>query len=183
MPSTTRPSESGFAYSAMLGYCERYSASGSAMAAPPNAPASVPTSVMPTCTVARKRSGLSASSSARRAVWSPASARCCSRDLRAETRAISLMANTPFATSSSRTTRTSVPIPIPSSVSSASYNGGTAACMCGRAPPLRSGSGCARRRARYDCAQRRRAPGAHRPRRVPAVPVHARRVLSNRDDP
>jgi hypothetical protein len=30
----------------------------------------------------------------------------------------------------------------------------------GRVPPLRSGPGCARRRARYNCAQRRRAPGA-----------------------
>ena len=45
----------------------------------------------------------------------------------------------------------------------------------GRAPPLRSGSGCARRRQRYDCCQRRRAPGAHHPLRVPSAPVHARR--------
>ncbi len=33
-------------------------------------------------------------------------------------------------------------------------------CSFGRAPPLRSGSGCARRRQRYNCCQRRRAPCA-----------------------
>jgi hypothetical protein len=33
-------------------------------------------------------------------------------------------------------------------------------CGSGRAPPLRSGSGCARRRQRYNCCQRRRAPCA-----------------------
>jgi hypothetical protein len=35
-------------------------------------------------------------------------------------------------------------------------------CCCGRVPPLRSGPGCARRRARYNCAQRRRASPAPR---------------------
>jgi hypothetical protein len=42
----------------------------------------------------------------------------------------------------------------------------------GRVPPLRSGPGCARRRARYDCAQRRRAPCApgHRYSCCPAAP-------------
>jgi hypothetical protein len=48
----------------------------------------------------------------------------------------------------------------------------------GRVPPLRSGPGCARRRARYNCAQRRRAPGAHPPRSVSATSVHARRCLA-----
>jgi len=40
--------------------------------------------------------------------------------------------------------------------------GGNGNCdvACGRAPPLRSGSGCARRRQRYNCCQRRRAPCA-----------------------
>jgi hypothetical protein len=33
-------------------------------------------------------------------------------------------------------------------------------CSSGRVPPLRSGPGCARRRQRYNCCQRRRAPGA-----------------------
>jgi hypothetical protein len=36
----------------------------------------------------------------------------------------------------------------------------TFALLFGRAPPLRSGSGCARTRARYNCAQVRRAPSA-----------------------
>jgi hypothetical protein len=50
-------------------------------------------------------------------------------------------------------------------------------CGFGRAPPLRSGSGCARTRARYNCAQVRRAPGAQEPRAVPSLSVHARRFL------
>jgi hypothetical protein len=37
---------------------------------------------------------------------------------------------------------------------------GNGRCVCGRAPALRYGSGCARSRARYNCAQLRRAPSA-----------------------
>ncbi len=47
----------------------------------------------------------------------------------------------------------------------------------GRVPPLRSGPGFARRRQRYDCCQRRRAPGAPRAARAPPLPVRARRCL------
>jgi hypothetical protein len=47
-----------------------------------------------------------------------------------------------------------------------------------RVPPLRSGPGCARRRARYNCAQRRRAPGAPGLLPVPRVPCTARRCLA-----
>ena len=55
---------------------------------------------------------------------------------------------------------------------------GTATAVRGRAPPLRSGSGCARRRARYDRAQRRRAPGAPKHPRAFRVSLRARRGLA-----
>ncbi len=47
----------------------------------------------------------------------------------------------------------------------------------GRVPPLRSGPGFARRRQRYDCCQRRRAPGAPGDRCGPPAPARARRCL------
>src|SRR5690606_14165480 len=72
------------------------------MVAAPNAPVKTPTRVMPIWTVARKRLGDSASSSARRAFASPSAALTRRRDLRAETTAISDMANTPFARMRSR---------------------------------------------------------------------------------
>jgi hypothetical protein len=51
---------------------------------------------MPICTVERKRFGESASSSAERAPSSPASARCLSPALRAETSAVSDMEKRPL---------------------------------------------------------------------------------------
>ena len=47
----------------------------------------------------------------------------------------------------------------------------------GRVPPLRSGPGCARRRQRYNCCQRRRAPGAPGSAALRLVPCTARRCL------
>src|SRR5262245_31030395 len=66
--------------------------------APLKAPARMPISVMPICTVERKRSGASASSRAARAPAS-LSARCCNRAFRDDTTAISDMAKTPLAIS------------------------------------------------------------------------------------
>ena len=85
------------------------SASGSAMVAPPYAPANTPTNVIPTCTVARKRLGSPTSASAAAAGASPASASACKRDLRDDTTAISAIANAPFAKISSTTNTISNP--------------------------------------------------------------------------
>jgi len=101
-PTTTAPTASGSAYGRSAGTCRSSPASGCAMVAAPNAPVKTPTSVMPIWTVARKRLGDSASSSARRALASPSAALTRRRDFLAETTAISDMANTPFARMRSR---------------------------------------------------------------------------------
>ena len=74
---------------------------------PPYAAASVPTSVMPICTVGRNLSGLDASSSAFLAASSPASAICRSRPRRLATIAISAPEKNPLARIRARTMRSS----------------------------------------------------------------------------
>src|SRR5829696_1868559 len=66
------------------------------MVAPPKAPLRIPISVMPVCTVERKRVGFRASTSAVSAPLLPSSARCCSLTLRAETIAISAREKNPL---------------------------------------------------------------------------------------
>ena len=73
------------------------------MVAPPKAPAKMPTSVIPTCTVERKRLGVLARESAVPAPLLPASAIWRRRARRAETTANSAMAKTPLRRISSRT--------------------------------------------------------------------------------
>ena len=80
-------------------------ASGAASCAPPYAPAKMPTSVIPTWTVARKRFGRAASASAARAPRSPSSARFWRRPLRDETTASSDIEKTPLSTISARMSR------------------------------------------------------------------------------
>ena len=65
--------------------------------APPNAPEKTPTSVMPICTVLRKRSGFSINVRTVRALRLPSFDHCWSRDFFEETMAISAMAKIPFS--------------------------------------------------------------------------------------
>ncbi len=79
--------------------------------APPNAAASVDTSVMPICTVVRKRSGSRASSRARAAARLPCAACCSSRPCRTDSSAISEAAKNPFASVSRTMKPISYPVP------------------------------------------------------------------------
>ena len=79
-----------------------YGASRPARAAPPNAAAVAPTTVIPTWTVARNRSGSSRSRFTARADERPSSTSWASRVLRSEMIAISAPAKTPFASTSAR---------------------------------------------------------------------------------
>ena len=79
----------------------------SAMRAPPTTPVSTATRVMPTCTVGRKRCGSSASVRAVVAPTTPLRSSTIRRPRRADTRAISVIENSPFNNISSRTTRIS----------------------------------------------------------------------------
>ena len=73
-----------------------------AIRAPPNTPVSTPTRVMPTCTVGRKCCGSAARLRASAAPGTPFRSSTARRDRRADTRASSLIANTPFSTISRR---------------------------------------------------------------------------------
>ena len=66
------------------------------MVAPPNAPVRIPTSVMPTCTVDKKCSGLLANSNATFALEFPSSTICWRRAFLADIIAISESAKIPF---------------------------------------------------------------------------------------
>ena len=111
MAVTTMANATDVAYGASHVTRVNCSASTSAMPTPPKAPASTPTSVMPTCTVERKVLGLAARSSAARAPASPVSStRCSSRVRLAVITANSDMENTPLITSKMRMTTTSVAI-------------------------------------------------------------------------
>jgi len=96
MVSTTRPRPSALLYGASGSIPSSQSPSAPAMVAPPNAPASTPTSVIPIWTVDRKRSGASARSSATRALWLPLFDNSRRRALRADMTASSDMEKTPF---------------------------------------------------------------------------------------
>ena len=102
------------------------SSSGSASLAPPKAPATMPTRVMPICTVESMRPGSRASASARRAPRPPLRASASSRAGRAETTAISDMAKKPFSSTSARTT------------SDLEQGHGPLPSASGRSPPRRS---------------------------------------------
>ena len=80
------------------------------MRAPPKAAAVVVTTVMPTWTVAKNRSGSARSVSTVLAPTRPESTSCCSRVFRSETMAISAPANTPLTAMSARMTKSSVRI-------------------------------------------------------------------------
>src|SRR5919199_1875489 len=80
MSSTTRPKPTASLYGARSGIWRRLAAIVSDNAAPPKAPAMIPISVMPSCTVDRKRVGALARVRAARAPASPASARFAGRD-------------------------------------------------------------------------------------------------------
>lgn len=80
----------------ITGSADNAPAIGSESAAPPNAPARIPTRVIPIWTVERKRSGAAARSKATPAPRLPWSARACSRAGRAETTDSSEAANTPL---------------------------------------------------------------------------------------
>jgi tetratricopeptide (TPR) repeat protein len=94
--------------------------SGPASWAPPKTPARMPTRLMPTCTVGRKRCGSSASASAAAAPRLPRRSIAISRPRRAETMASSLIAKMPFSTTSTRITpissQISMPVPNPARV-------------------------------------------------------------------
>ena len=81
-----------------------------AMRAPPNAAAVVVMTVMPTWTVAKKRSGSARNVATVFAPTRSASTSCCSRVCRNDTMAISAPANTPFTTMRARMTISSVRI-------------------------------------------------------------------------
>ncbi len=82
--------------------CTIHGATSSASAVAPYAPAMIPISVMPTCTVERKAEGSSCSFRATLAPRSPLSARICRRFRREETIASSESANTPLRAISAR---------------------------------------------------------------------------------
>ena len=99
MTATTNPKAILSAYGARNSIWAIGPVSFAASVAPPNAPAKMPTSVMPICTVERKRLGASASSSATFARPLPWSARRRNRAFFEDTTAISAIAKTPFAIS------------------------------------------------------------------------------------
>ena len=110
-PPRRRPSASGPRHrrrrpGSVSSHCSRCAA----MRAPPNTPVSTLTRVMPTCTVGRKRCGSSASRRASAAPARPLRSSTARRARRAETRASSLIANTPFSRISSRMIRISRPM-------------------------------------------------------------------------
>jgi hypothetical protein len=85
-----------------------HAASLLATVAPENAPARMPISVMPICTVGRNVPGASASASAERAPGTPARAMALSLALRAETTASSDIAKKPLSRIRARTMSASV---------------------------------------------------------------------------
>ena len=103
-------------------------ASGPAMVASAKAPEKMPTSVMPICTVDRKRVGDSASASAARARASPLSASCRRRTLRDDTTASSDIASRPLSPISARMMRISL-IAIPVSSPRRRYRAGSPSCL------------------------------------------------------
>jgi hypothetical protein len=107
MLATTMASASPSAMPCKAANCLRYCASRSAIVAPEKAPASTPTSVIPTCTVGRKVAGWSASSTATAAPLAPRRAMAFSRALRAETTASSDIAKKPLSRISARTMKIS----------------------------------------------------------------------------
>jgi hypothetical protein len=105
--TTTSENATRSAYGASGSACAIQAARRSFVCSPAAAPWRIVISVIPTCTAERKRSGRSASSSARRAFLSPPSASSRSRVLRAEMSAVSDMEKKPFASRSARMTRNS----------------------------------------------------------------------------
>ncbi len=108
--TTTTPSARGPATAATSGNRSSHCSRCEAMRAPPNTPVKTLTRVMPTCTVGRKRCGSSASRRALAAPARPLRSSTARRARRAETRASSLIANTPFSRISSSRSRISRPI-------------------------------------------------------------------------
>lgn len=90
-------------YGSSAGTLATATATFSEIVAPPNAPARMPTSVMPIWTVDRKRLGSCANASAFAAAREPSSDNFCRRALREETTEISAIAKTPFASSRQNT--------------------------------------------------------------------------------
>ncbi len=112
MPKTTTTKASSAATGASNGTRRSAPPSVFASVAPPNTPARMPTSVMPTCTVGRKRCGSSCRASAAAAPWLPARCIACRRVRRDETTASSLMASTPLKRVSRRTKVSSSAMPM-----------------------------------------------------------------------
>ena len=94
--TTTMASDRDSAKGARAGTSASRVCTRAATRAPPNTPASTLTKVMPTWTVGRKRSGSSASSRAVAAPGTPLRSMTTRRARRTDTRASSLMANTPL---------------------------------------------------------------------------------------
>ena len=102
--STTMSSASSPAKGASVALRSNTGSSRAESRAPPKVPVTMPTSVMPTCTVGRKRCGSSARPSAAEAPRTPLRSSTVRRARRADTMAISLSANRPFIRMSSSVT-------------------------------------------------------------------------------
>ena len=97
---TTTATAIAWAYGASQGARAIAPASCSAIVVPPNAPMRMPMSVIPACTVERKRGGRSVRCRAVRARSSPSSASCWNRVRREETSAVSDIDRKPFSSTS-----------------------------------------------------------------------------------